>query len=220
MSSLRVIAIDGAAGSGKTTLARALSRALGLPYLNTGLMYRALTLAALRSGLDLDNGDGLADLTSRLRFTMSPLQEDGELRIDGAAPALELEAPEVDAAVSAVSRHPQVRTLMRERQRALGLAGAVVEGRDIASVVFPDAVVKIYLVADPGARIERRAGQRPVATSDVARSLRDRDAFDSAVNPFEPAGDAVVIDTGVLDADSTLRAAIELVRSRAPELIE
>ena len=150
---------------------------------------------------------------------MSPLEHGAELQIDDAPPESELESPRVDEAVSAVSRHPQVRALMRDRQRALGLRRAVVEGRDIASVVFPDAAVKIYLVADPRARIQRRAGQRLTARKAVARSLRDRDALDAAVNPFEPAEGAVVIDTGLMDADATVSTVIEVIRKRAPELI-
>jgi cytidylate kinase len=208
-----VIAIDGAAGSGKSTLARAIADALGLPYLNTGLMYRALTLEALRRGVSPDDAEGLVSLMRGLTFALERAPG-ASLTIGGSQPEPELEASAVDGAVSSVSRHPAVRELMRIRQRALGEAGAVVEGRDIGSVVFPDAPVKLYLIADAGARAARRARQRSVDTGATAVTLHARDAADSAVNPFEPAADAVVIDTGRLDRSAALEAALTAIRGR------
>jgi CMP/dCMP kinase len=215
---LRVIAIDGAAGSGKSTLARGLAEALGLPYVNTGIMYRALTLAALDAGIDPEDGDALAELMSRLRFGLS----DGtppEIEVEGAPPSPALESERVEAEVSHVARHPQVRALMREGQRSLGLPGAVVEGRDIGSVVFPDAPVKLLLTAASRTRVQRRAEQRGAADPvDVEEALHRRDARDARVNPFEPAPDAVVLDTSDRTVDDTLDVAIALIRERMPEL--
>ena len=139
MSRLHVIAIDGAAGVGKSTLARGLAETIGLPYVNTGIMYRALTLAALDAGIDPDDGDTLAGLMSRLRFDLSR-DTPPELEVEGSPPSPALESERVEAEVSHVARHPQVRALMREAQRALGLAGAVVEmpiGRPAVSLGAP-----------------------------------------------------------------------------------
>jgi cytidylate kinase len=213
-----VIAIDGAAGAGKSTLARGLAERIGLPYVNTGIMYRALTLAALDAGIDPDDGDALAGLMSRLRFGLS----DGvspEIEVEGSSPSPALESERVEAEVSHIARHPQVRALMREGQRALGLAGAVVEGRDIGSVVFPDAPLKLFLTAAPSTRVERRAEQRAAADPlSVEEALHRRDARDARVNPFEPADDAVVLDTGDRTVDETLAIAVALVHERLPEL--
>ena len=218
MTRLEVIAIDGAAGSGKSTLARGLAEALGLPYVNTGIMYRALTLAALDAGLDPEDGESLAGLMSRLRFGLS----DGkppEIEVEGSPASPALESERVEAEVSHVARHPQVRELMREGQRALGMPRAVVEGRDIGTVVFPDAPVKFFLTAEPGTRVARRAEQRGAADPvDVGEALHRRDTRDARVNPFEPAPDAVVLDTSERTVGDTLDVAIEIVHDRLPEL--
>jgi cytidylate kinase len=213
---LRVVAIDGAAGSGKSTLARLLAAELRLPYVNTGSMYRALTLAARQGEVDVEDGSGLAGLMGTLRFTLSPGAV-GELLIDGAPPTDDLETDDVEAHVSTVAKHPAVRSLMRLAQRALGAAGAVMEGRDIGTVVFPDAPVKLFLVAEPRERAGRRVQER--GATDVAGALHERDRRDARVNPLEAAADAVVIDTSDLDADATLRAAFDVVAERAPELL-
>jgi cytidylate kinase len=215
---LRVIAIDGAAGSGKSTLARGLAEALRLPYVNTGIMYRALTLAALDTGVDPDDGDALAELMSRLRFGLSD-DDPPEIEVEGAPPSPSLMSERVEAEVSHVARHPQVRALMREGQRRLGVPGGVVEGRDIGSVVFPDAPVKLYLTAEPRTRVERRTEQRgAVDPIDVEEALHRRDARDARVNPFEPAPDAIVLDTSDRTVDDTLEVAVAIVRDRMPEL--
>jgi CMP/dCMP kinase len=215
---LRVIAIDGAAGSGKSTLARGLAEALGLPYVNTGIMYRALTLAALDEDVDPDDGAALALLMSRLRFGLSS-DEPAEIEVEGSAPSAALLSARVEGEVSHVARHPEVRSLMRAAQRALGLPGAVVEGRDIGSVVFPDAPVKLYLTAEPDKRGERRAEQRGAADpEEVEEALRRRDTKDAEVNPFQPAPDAIVLDTGDRSVEDTLHDAIAIVRERMPEL--
>jgi cytidylate kinase len=211
-----VIAIDGAAGSGKSTLARRVADALGLPYLNTGSMYRALTLEALRRGVDPGEPEALVDLMGRLSFSMGR-GPGASLRIGGSEPDPELEGSAVDAAVSEVSAHPEVRALMHASQRSLGTHGGVVEGRDIGSVVFPDADVKLYLVADPAERAARRVGDRMADPSSTEHALHARDAADATVNPFEPTPDAVVLDTGRLDAATALAIALRAIAERTGE---
>jgi cytidylate kinase len=220
----RVVAIDGAAGSGKSTLARLLAETLGLPYVNTGAMYRALTLAARREEVDVEDQEALVRLMENLDFTLSPVSLPGrtqrnprELWIDGAPPSDELESADVEADVSAVARHPAVRTAMRAAQRALGEGGAVMEGRDIGTAVFPDAPVKVFLIAEPQERAGRRVEER--GSEEVAGALHERDRRDARVNPFVPADDAAVIDTSDLDVDATVRAALAIIAERAPELL-
>jgi cytidylate kinase len=207
-----VVAIDGAAGSGKSTLGRGLAAALGLPYVNTGLMYRALTRAALDAGVDLDDGEALAELTRRLRVRVS-VGDRPELEVEG-YPASLLHTAEVDAAVSRASRHPAVRSVMHEVQRALGRDGAVIEGRDIGTVVCPDAPVKFFLRADVEQRWTRRSQDRGDDVDEVARALEARDSRDATVSPLEPADDAVTIDTTDLTPEETLARALEIVRAR------
>jgi CMP/dCMP kinase len=207
-----VIAIDGAAGSGKSTLARGLASALGLPYVNTGLMYRALAAAALRVDADVDDADALLDLARGLRFRVRA-GGPAELEVEGYTED-ELTSPGVESTVSSVARHPSVRRWMCEHQRAFGDAGAVMEGRDIATVVFPDAQVKLFLRADPRARAARRADERTAPSRGVEEAVRARDARDARTTPLEPADDAVVIDTGALGIDETLREALRLVGER------
>jgi cytidylate kinase len=216
----RVVAIDGAAGSGKSTLAQLLAGELRLPYVNTGTMYRALTLAARRREVEVEDVDALIRLFETLDFALSPLRspdEPRELWIDGAPPTEELESADVETHVSAVATHPRVRAVMRAAQRALGEGGAVMEGRDIGSAVFPDARVKMFLVAELQERAGRRVEER--GFEDVAGALHERDRRDARVNPFVPAEDAVVIDTSDLDVDGTLQAALAIVAERAPELL-
>lgn len=207
-----LIAIDGPAGSGKTTLARGLSRRLGLPYVNTGMMYRAVTQRALQAGADLANGPALAELAATIPFSVGG-EEPGTLFIDGTEPSGALQAREVEAHVSTVARHPEVRAIMRELQRVLGAQGAVMEGRDIGSVVFPDATVKFFLVAAPDTRAARRIEERG-GGEDLGEALAARDAKDSRVNPFVPPEDAVVIDNTGKGIDEVLEEALAVVRSR------
>ncbi len=211
-----VVAIDGPAGSGKSTLARRLAEALGLPYVNTGLMYRALTLEALGAGVDPGDGPALAGLMARLRFALTSSTRPPSLVIDGEPPLPELTGPEVERTVSEVSRHPEVRALMREAQRGLGEGGAVMEGRDIGTVIFPDADVRIFLAASEEARAARRAEEREgeEAPSEVAEDLATRNARDARVNPFVPAEGAVLIDTTDKDADRVFEEAMAAVRAK------
>lgn len=214
-----VVAIDGPAGSGKSTLARGLAEALGLPYVNTGLMYRALTNRSLREGLDLDDGPALAALGRRIKFHLSSRFTPSSLVIEGEPPSPDLVSPEVELHVSRVSSHPDVRSVLRDEQRRLGEGGAVMEGRDIGSVVFPDAAVKIFLVAAPTERAARRIREREDAVGgtdgpEVADALSARDAKDEWVNPFVPAPDAVPVDTTGKEADQVFREALAIVRGR------
>jgi CMP/dCMP kinase len=214
-----VIAIDGPAGSGKSTLGRGLARALGLPYVNTGLMYRHLTYEALRTGTATDDSAALVTMLREIRFSLSEGQPP-ELLIQGRPALPALEGPEVEAEVSHVARHPRVRDIMRAEQRALGeLRGAVMDGRDIGSVVFPDAPLKLYLSADASIREFRRADGRNPGEAEVETSLQTRDARDASVNPFEPPPGSSVIDTATLDVAGTLSAALDLVRVHAPGLL-
>jgi cytidylate kinase len=214
-----VITIDGAAGSGKSTLGRGLAVALRLPYVNTGLMYRHLTYEALRTGTGTDDGPSLIRLLREIHFSLS----DGyppELLIQGLPTTRALQTPRVEAEVSNVARHPEVREFMRAEQRALGeLHGAVMDGRDIGSVVFPDAPLKLYLTADAGARVARRADERTSTQAEVEALLHTRDQKDARVNPPEAPLGSTVLDTASLGVRETLRAALELVRVYAPELI-
>ncbi len=213
-----IVAIDGPAGSGKSTLARALALELGLPYVNTGLMYRALAADAIENGVSPRDAEALLRLTGRSRFTLVGAHP-RELQVEGHS-SEDLTTPTVERTVSVVAAHPAVRTWMRDAQRALGAEGAVMEGRDIGSVVFPEARVKIYLDARAEDRSERRTEERDGREPDeVAAALEARDELDARTNPFGPPADAVVIDTGALDSAATLRAALDLIRERAPDLI-
>jgi len=209
-----VVAIDGQAGSGKSTLARRLAAHLGLPYLNTGLMYRALALRALRAGVDPGDGAGLARLAGSIGFDLDLRVSPLGLANGGEAPEDALTSPEVESTVSQVSRHPEVRAVLREEQRRLAQGGAVMEGRDIGTVVAPESPLKIYLEAHPEERVERRAQERAVGPDEVAEALESRDSLDSLTNPAVPAPDAVAIDTTDLSPDEVLERALELARER------
>jgi cytidylate kinase len=206
-----LIAVDGPAGSGKTTLARRLARLLEVPYVNTGLMYRALAAAAARTDTSIEDEAALVDLARNLRFTLVG-RDPVELEVEGHDHD-DLTSLDVEGTVSTVARHPRVRAWMREQQRALGARGAVMEGRDIATVVFPEAPIKLFLHAAHDARGARRASERGATDEErVADALRMRDERDARTNPLEPAPDAVVIDTGELDVDETLERAVAEVR--------
>jgi cytidylate kinase len=208
-----VVAVDGPAASGKSTVSRTLATRLGLPYVNTGLMYRALAARALSSGTDPEDGPALRALALAIRFALSP---DGvrELTVEGGPPGPDLSSPRVEAIVSAVSRHPPVRAVMREAQRRLGAPGAVMEGRDIGSVVFPDADAKLFVWADPQVRVRRRSEERGDGeeTEEMARALARRDALDAETNPPVPALGAVVLDTTTLSPDEAVERALRVVR--------
>lgn len=205
-----VVAIDGPAGSGKSTLASALAEKLGLPYVNTGLMYRSVAAVALRDGLDPDEGKELGRLASDLSFSVVA-GDPPQLTVEGGPALDELTSPEVEAVVSAVARHPEVRSVLRARQRELGAAGCVMEGRDIGTVVFPDADLKLFLVAEQDERAARRQSERGTRDPALAESLERRDALDARTNPLVPAEDAHALDTTGRSPEEVLAEALRLV---------
>jgi CMP/dCMP kinase len=208
----RVIAIDGPAGAGKSTLARELSRRVGLAYVNTGLMYRALADQALEKGVDPDNGMGLAQLARGIHFSLGSAGSGAdELLIDEKSPRPSLGTSDVEAVVSRVARHDAVRAVLRREQRHLGAGGSVMEGRDIGTVVFPDADIKIFLSAEPVVRAQRRGRERGGGDG-VADAVARRDALDARTNPFVPAPDAHVLDTTALSREEVLAEALTLVQ--------
>ena len=197
MADERVVAIDGPAGSGKSTVARALAARLGVPYLDTGAMYRAVAFAALRRSVDPEEAETVARIAEHLELEVA----DGEVTVDGVDASIEIRGPEVTRAVSAVAANPDVRRELVRRQRewvAERGGSAVVEGRDIGTVVFPDAAVKAYLTA----RLEVRAGRRHKEVADldyeaVMADMARRDTVDEGrdVDPLLCAPDALRIDT-------------------------
>ncbi len=190
-----LIAIDGPAGSGKSTVARAVAARLGLAYLDTGAMYRAVTFAAMRRGIDPGDAEPVARLAEDLDLTVADT-----VTVDGVDATIEIRSPEVTRAVSAVAANPAVRREMvaRQRQWAEAHDGAVVEGRDIGKVVFPDADVKVYLTADDSERASRRSKEMlDMHYDQVAADIARRDHIDSTrtASPLAVADDAVHIDS-------------------------
>jgi CMP/dCMP kinase len=207
-----VVAIDGPAGAGKSTVARALAERLGFRYLDTGAMYRALTWLAMQRGLDLGDAEALAQLAREQPVLFS---EGARVWIGGTDVTSSIRETRVDRMVPVVARHTAVREVMRERQRELGRGGdVVIEGRDIGTVVAPQAEVKIYLVADRDVRARRRTAERPGIGADaLATDLKKRDAKDAA--RMQPAADAVEIDTTSLEVEDVVDRIESLVRERS-----
>jgi cytidylate kinase len=208
-----IVAIDGPAGAGKSTVARRLAERLGFRYLDTGAMYRALTWLALQQGLDLSDGLRLGELA---RDHPVSFGDAGRVLVDSTDVTAAIRRTQIDRMVPVVARHPPVREVMRARQRELGEHGdVVIEGRDIGTVVAPTADVKVYLVADPTVRAQRRQAERPEIGSDaLATDLRMRDQSDAA--RMRPAEDALLIDTTQLAVEDVVERICELVRARQP----
>jgi CMP/dCMP kinase len=206
-----IVAIDGPAGSGKSTVASTLARRLGFRHLDTGAMYRALTWVALREETDVSDGAALAALA--LAHPVS-FGAGGHVEMDGVDVTAAIRDAEIDRLVPTVARHPEVREVMRQRQRALAVGGdSVIEGRDIGSVVTPDAEVKVFLVAEPEERARRRSAERPGTDVDaLAADLRARDERDS-VNT-KPAVDAVLLDTTELTIEQVVDRIAALVEAK------
>lgn len=210
---MRVIAIDGPAGAGKSTIARALAERLGLQYLDTGAMYRAVTFAALRRGVDVDDVAAIGELAEGLELVV----EDGRVHVDGVDASTEIRSSAVTSAVSVVAANSRVRRELRSRQRDwVGeRGGGVVEGRDIGSVVFPDAELKLYLTASPRTRAERRVAQAGGDVDEIATAIAERDRLDStrSDSPLTEASGAVTVDTTGLSVDDVLDQIIGMLRS-------
>jgi cytidylate kinase len=203
-----VVAIDGPAGAGKSTIAKALAVALGIEYLDTGAMYRGVTFEVLKRGLEATDVDAVARVARTIRF----IQTRDSLHVNDVDATAAIRTAEVDAAVSHVAANSAVREEMRTRQRQwiVEHGGGVVEGRDIGSVVFPDATLKVYLVASPLVRAKRRVAQHGGDVEEIARAIAERDQRDSTRDdsPLRQMPDAAVVDT----SDHTVPEVIEEIR--------
>ncbi len=202
---IHVVAIDGPAGSGKSTVARGVASALGLEVLDTGAMYRAVTLLAIERGLDLGDGEAIARAAEEAVLELG--DPPGSVRLDGRDVSAEIRGPAVSAGVRA-----------RQREWAEQRGGGVVEGRDIGTVVFTDAPVKVFLTADEGERARRRhrdeeAAARPADLETVRDAVDRRDTLDNRTTPLAPARDAVVIDTTGRDVDDVVKEIVERYES-------
>ncbi|HZR96640.1 MAG TPA: (d)CMP kinase [Gaiellaceae bacterium] len=206
-----IVAIDGPAGAGKSTVARALAQRLRFRYLDTGAMYRALTWLAMHRGFDLSEAEKLAELARAEPVTFD---EDGRVWIAGTDVTASIRDTRIDRMVPVVARHTPVREVMRERQRQLGAEGdVVIEGRDIGTVVAPHAEVKVYLVADQAERAKRRMADRPgIGRDALATDLKLRDRQDA--ERMQPAADAQEIDTTHLRVEEVVERIESLVRER------
>jgi len=205
-----VVAIDGPAGAGKSTIAKALAAKLRVGYLDTGAMYRAVTFAAMKSGIDLSNQDLVAALTRESKMHLT----DESVVINGLDATTAIRSSEVTAAVSSVAANSEVRTELRERQRQwiADHNGGVVEGRDIGSVVFPDATLKVYLTASPTVRARRRVAQSGGNVEEIAAAIASRDLQDSSRSdsPLTQTDDAITIDTSDRSIDEVVAQLVEL----------
>ncbi len=212
------VALDGPSGTGKSSVARAVATRLGAAYLDTGAMYRAATVAVLDAGIDPEDAEAVAAVVAAARIEVGTAADTELVEVDGVDVAVRIRGAEVTRAVSAVSAVPSVRRRLVDQQRALVAAAdaVVVEGRDIGTVVLPDATLKVYLTAAPEARAQRRAAQLGLTTPDeiaeLAADLRRRDEYDSsrADSPLRPAEDAVVVDSTHLDREGVVDRVVEL----------
>ncbi|MFM2114326.1 MAG: cytidylate kinase [Actinomycetota bacterium] len=211
---MRVVAIDGPAGAGKSTIARALARRLGVPYLDTGAMYRAVTHAALRDGVDPANAEAVTRLAVVSRIEVG----DGDVKVDGVDVTREIRTDQINHAVSHVAAISGVRSVLRDQQRAWVAAhgGGVVEGRDIGTVVFPDATLKVFLTASPHVRAQRRVAESGGDVDAIARSIAERDRLDSTRidSPLMTADGSITIDTSNLSIDEVVEKLLSLVAQR------
>ena len=210
-----VIAIDGPAGAGKSTVGRAVAERLGLEYLDTGAMYRAVTFGALRRGVAVHDPSALAELLTSIEMEV----DDHGVRVDGVDATAEIRGRDVTDHVSTVAADSAVRSELVRRQRAWALqrGGGVLEGRDIGTVVFPDATAKLYVTASPRVRAERRVAQIGGDVDEVESSIIERDRKDSSRidSPLSEASDALVVDTSALGVDEVVELIVTHVRGVA-----
>lgn len=208
---MRVIAIDGPAGAGKSTIARALAARLGLEYLDTGAMYRGVTFAALHGNVSLDDTDAVAELSRRVALDVG----EAGVFVDGVDATAAIRTAEVTGAVSKVAANSGVRTEMRARQQqwAAERGGGVIEGRDIGSVVFPDAELKLYLTASPRVRAERRVAEAGGDVEEIEQAIAARDHYDStrADSPLTEAAGSTLVDTTGLSVEEVLQHIVRLL---------
>jgi len=215
---VKVVAIDGPAGAGKSTVAAHLARTFGLLNLETGAMYRALALKVSREGVNPDDASAVTAVTAGTKILLEPTDAGNRVLLDGEDVTVLLRAPEVTAVASRVSVHADVRRWMVAEQRLMALSsgqGVVMEGRDIGTEVFPDAIVKIFLDASAEMRGERRFEQNPgISLDETVREMKERDARDRsrAESPLRPAEDAVVVDTTGMNLDEVMTRVDDLVR--------
>lgn len=210
---MRIIAIDGPAGSGKSTVARAVADRLRMDYLDTGAMYRAVAFAAMRRGIDPNDAEPVARLTRDLQLEVAE-----KVTVDGVDASIEIRSPEVTRAASAVATNPEVRSELVRRQREWAAAhgGGVIEGRDIGTVVFPSADLKIYLTADDAERASRRSKEMlELHYDEVAADLARRDHTDATreASPMAVADDAVRLDTTGQDIDEVVESVVALAEA-------
>jgi len=220
-----VVAIDGPAGSGKSTIAARLAEKLGYTNLESGAMYRALALKAIEQGVSFEDSEALGQLGENTVIRLEPRPDGNRVLLDGRDVSQRIREADVTAAASRVSMHPSVRQIMVARQREMGARGGVVmEGRDIGTAVFPGADVKVFLDADARVRAERRVAQNGTHSPEeaqriveelVARDQRDRTR---AVSPLVPAPDAIILDTTDLSIDDVISRVEQLIRRRLMSL--
>jgi cytidylate kinase len=211
-SVVKIVAIDGPAGAGKSTVARMLAAELVVPYLDTGAMYRAVAFAVLRGGVDPEDSAAVAGLVADCEFEVGD-----RITVDGVDATVEIRGPEVTKAVSSVAANPAVRRelVARQRQWAIERGGGVLEGRDIGTEVFPDAVLKAYLTARPEVRAQRRFNESPgQSLEEISVDIERRDRLDSSRpdSPLREASDAVVVDTSDVSIDAVVTRLLAMVR--------
>lgn len=215
MTRVKIVAIDGPAGAGKSTVARALAHRMGVQYLDTGAMYRAVTWLALRSGCDLSDDQAVGEVAERCALHVGL----DDVVVDGHYVTQEIRQSEVTKAVSIVAANPRVRTEMRRRQRQWGEArgGGVIEGRDIGTVVFPDAIAKLFLTANPRVRAERRVAEVGGDVDEIEAQIVERDRLDStrSDSPLAESSDAIVIDTSDKSVGEVVDELVRLVEERS-----